>query len=114
MSGFPAADASADGEVSLCIHASSAGAGKEGETMVEVRFFAMLRRAAGTASREYELKEPITVGELKEMIAEDIPALAEVLGGRSVLVSVNEEFARDDELVADGDVVGLLPPFSGG
>jgi len=82
--------------------------------MTEVRFFAMLRRIAGVESREYELKEPITVGELKEMISRDIPALAEVLGGRSVLVSVNEEFARDDELVADGDVVGLLPPFSGG
>ncbi len=82
--------------------------------MIEVRFFAMLKRIAGTNSREYDIREPVTVGELKEMIARDIPALAEVLAGRSVLVSVNEEFARDDELVADGDVVGLLPPFSGG
>jgi molybdopterin converting factor subunit 1 len=87
---------------------------KKTKKMIEVRFFAMLRRIAGVESREYELQEPITVGELKEMITRDIPALAEVLGGRSVLVSVNEEFARDDELVADGDVVGLLPPFSGG
>ncbi len=82
--------------------------------MVEVRFFAMLRKLSGAASKEYAVAEPITVLELKEMIAEEIPALAEVLGGRSVLVSVNEEFARDDELVADGDIVGLLPPFSGG
>ncbi len=82
--------------------------------MVEVRFFAMLKRLSGAPSKEYEIREPMTVGELKEMLSEDIPALAEVLGSRSVLVSVNEEFARDDELVADGDVVGLLPPFSGG
>jgi len=82
--------------------------------MTEVKFFAMLKRVAGVESREYDLKEPVTVGELKKMIARDIPALAEVLGGKSILVSVNEEFARDDELVADGDVVGLLPPFSGG
>jgi len=82
--------------------------------MIEVRFFAMLKRLSGAGSREYALSEPITVLELKQMLARDIPALAPVLEGRSLLVSVNEEFARDDELVADGDVVGLLPPFSGG
>ncbi|MFQ5480680.1 MAG: MoaD/ThiS family protein [Thermodesulfobacteriota bacterium] len=82
--------------------------------MIEVRFFAMLRRLSGTACKEYDLAEPITVLELKQLLVKDMPALGEVLGGRSVLVSVNEEFARDDELVADGDVVGLLPPFSGG
>lgn len=74
----------------------------------------MLRRLSGTACKEYDLAEPITVLELKQLLVKDMPALGEVLGGRSVLVSVNEEFARDDELVADGDVVGLLPPFSGG
>jgi len=74
----------------------------------------MLRKLSRTSSKEYAVAEPITVLELKEMLCEDMPALCEVLGGRSVLVSVNEEFARDDELVADGDVVGLLPPFSGG
>ncbi|MFQ5353925.1 MAG: MoaD/ThiS family protein [Thermodesulfobacteriota bacterium] len=82
--------------------------------MIEVRFFAMLKKLSGIASKEYDLAEPITVLELKELLCRDMPALGEVLGGRSVLVSVNEEFASDDELVADGDVVGLLPPFSGG
>ncbi len=82
--------------------------------MIEVRFFAMLKRLAGTPRKEYVLAEPITVLELKQMLGRDIPALAPVLEGRSLLVSVNEEFALDDELVADGDVVGLLPPFSGG
>lgn len=82
--------------------------------MIEVRFFAMLKRLAGTPGREYDLTEPITVLELKEKLREDIPALAPVLEGRSLLVSINEEFARDDDLVSDGDVVGLLPPFSGG
>ncbi len=82
--------------------------------MIEVRFFAMLKRVAGLDHVEYELAEPLTVFELKEMLARDIPALVPVFAGRSLLVSVNEEFARDDELVADGDVVGFLPPFSGG
>ncbi len=82
--------------------------------MIEVRFFAMLKKLSGTGARQYEVSEPITVLELKQLLKEDMPALSEVLDSRSVLVSVNEEFARDDELVADGDVVGLLPPFSGG
>jgi len=82
--------------------------------MVEIRFFAMLKRLAGMERKEYELTGPLTVSELKEMLSRDIPVLAPVLEGRSLLISVNEEFAGDDDIVSDGDVIGLLPPFSGG
>ncbi len=82
--------------------------------MVTVRFFAMLKGLAKTETRLYEVKGGVTAGELKLMIADDLPPLAEVLKGRSVLLSVNQELAADETIVKDGDEVGLLPPFSGG
>jgi len=82
--------------------------------MVTVKFFAMLKKLAGVDAREYELDGPVTLDEFKELLKRDFPALKEVLEGRSVLISVNQEFARGSDIVKDGDEVGLLPPFSGG
>jgi len=82
--------------------------------MVTVRFFAMLKGLAKTEVKEYEISEPITVGELKELIKKDFPALAGLIDSRSLLVSVNQEFASRTTPVKDGDEVGFLPPFSGG
>jgi len=82
--------------------------------MITVRFFAMLKGLAKTETKEYTVSGPITVAELKAMLKKDFPSLAQVLDGRSVLISVNQEFASKDMLVKDGDEVGLLPPFSGG
>lgn len=82
--------------------------------MVTVRFFAMLKGLAKAESRQYDIKSPIKIEELKKMIKSDFPSLSSVLDSRSVLFSVNQEFAMRDTLVKDGDEVGLLPPFSGG
>ncbi len=82
--------------------------------MVTVRFFAMLKGLAKTESRPYEIKSPVKIEELKKMIKSDFPSLSAVLDSRSVLISVNQEFATNDTLVKDGDEVGFLPPFSGG
>jgi molybdopterin converting factor subunit 1 len=82
--------------------------------MVTVRFFAMLRGLAKAEVKEYEIGSPITVGELKEMIKGDFPALTGLIDSRSLLISVNQEFATRDTAVKDGDEVGFLPPFSGG
>lgn len=82
--------------------------------MITVRFFAMLKGLAKTEIKEYQAKGPMTVGELKGLIKEDFPALKDLIDSRSLLVSVNQEFAKRDTVVKDGDEVGFLPPFSGG
>jgi molybdopterin converting factor small subunit len=82
--------------------------------MVTVRFFAMLRGLAKAEVKEYEVGPPITVGELKELIKKDFPALTGLIDSRSLLISVNQEFATRETAVKDGDEVGFLPPFSGG
>ncbi len=82
--------------------------------MITVRFFAMLKGLAKVESREYKVDAPITVAELKTILKKDFPALSSILDGRSILISVNLEFADKNTVIKDGDEVGLLPPFSGG
>ncbi len=82
--------------------------------MVTVKFFAMLKTLAKSEGKQYDLASPVMVGELKELIKKDFPALAGLIDSRSLLVSVNQEFATRTTVVKDGDEVGFLPPFSGG
>lgn len=82
--------------------------------MVTVKFFAMLRNLAGCEGKDYEVGGTITLDELKERLKADFPELSEVLDRRSVLISVNQEFAPGNTVIKDGDEVALLPPFSGG
>ena len=82
--------------------------------MIRVRFFAMLKTRAGTETKEYAVEGPLPLGELKEMVKRDFPALSDLIDSRSLLVSINEEFAPRDALVRDGDEVAFMPPFSGG
>lgn len=82
--------------------------------MITVRFFAMLKGLAKTETKEYQVEGSMTVGELKKTLKRDFPALTPLIDGRSILFSVNQEFAANDTLVRDNDEVGLLPPFSGG
>jgi molybdopterin synthase catalytic subunit len=74
---------------------------------VSVRLFAGLRERAGTGARELELADGATVGDVwHELGLGDEPA--------GLLYAVNRNYAATDALLADGDVVALIPPVSGG
>jgi len=62
-----------------------------------------------------ELPEQATVGELLVVLGEklrDRPMAAQLLP--RIAVSVNAEYAQPGQILAEGDLVGLLPPVSGG
>lgn len=82
--------------------------------MITVKFFAMLKNLSKAESKVYEIPAPITVEDLKAMLKKDFPGLAPALDSRSILISVNQEFATKKTVIKDGDEIGLLPPFSGG
>ncbi|MFQ5329851.1 MAG: MoaD/ThiS family protein [Thermodesulfobacteriota bacterium] len=82
--------------------------------MVHVKFFAMLKGIVGREDLEMDIGETLTVGELKARLVEEYPLLEELFDSRSVLISVNQEFADSKGAVKDGDEVAFLPPFSGG
>lgn len=76
-----------------------------------VRLFASLREELGRETVVVELGNPATVAELLKAFSSDYP------GARSVgqaLVAVNQEIARPETRLGEGDEVALLPPVSGG
>lgn len=79
---------------------------------VKVLYFATLRDRAGGRSEAVSLPEGSTVAELKALLLDRHDRLEEALD--SALVSINREFAFDDEVLQEGDEVALFPPVSGG
>jgi molybdopterin synthase catalytic subunit len=78
---------------------------------VHVRLFASYREAAGVGHIELELPAGATV---KDAIAEIVRAHPLIAGGRTVVIARNREYAKPDEVLADGDELALIPPVSGG
>jgi molybdopterin synthase catalytic subunit len=83
-----------------------------GTNQVTVLFFATLKERAGTRQAKLELPAGARVGDLKAQLTRLYPGLAEMSG--SMLVSVNKEFAFDEELIPAGAEVAVFPPVSGG
>ena len=79
---------------------------------VKIMFFATLRTRAERRSMELELENELTVAGLKEILVTQIPALEASLP--STLISINREYAFDEEIVPKGAEIALFPPVSGG
>lgn len=81
--------------------------------VVRVLYFAGLRDALGISDEALELPPNVrTVGALADLLAARHRAYSE---RRShVRLARNEAFALDDEVLAEGDVVALIPPVAGG
>jgi len=81
--------------------------------MITVKLFAILKDKAGKSELEI-FDKPSTVSELLKQISGDYPALANILSRGGILIAVNQEFAKPDASLKDGDEVALMPPVSGG
>jgi molybdopterin synthase catalytic subunit len=79
---------------------------------VTILLFATLKERAQRAQVTLALDEGATVGDLKTRLAAEVPNLAPALP--TSLVSINREFAFQQDALHDGDEVGLFPPVSGG
>ena len=75
-------------------------------------YFAQAARAAGTAREEMELEAPLSLGGVQERVLRRHPGLRPLAA--SLLWSVDEAMAEPRQVVRPGQVVGVLPPFSGG
>jgi len=74
----------------------------------KVMFFAHLRDAVGEESVSLDFTGK-TVAEAKAILSEQYGVNLD-----SVMAAVNEEFASDEDVLSDGDVVAFIPPVSGG
>jgi molybdopterin synthase sulfur carrier subunit len=80
---------------------------------LRILYFAGLRDALGMSEQTLQVPAGVTtVGALADHLASIHPGYAERRG--HVRIARNEAFATDDEKLADGDVVAMIPPVAGG
>ncbi len=75
---------------------------------VTVRYFASLREQVGCAEQRVPHRPQMTVDAVwsEATAARPMPD--------NVLVAVNQEYARRNQVIADGDEVAFFPPVTGG
>ena len=80
--------------------------------LVSVLYFGVLKDVMGQASERVTLAEGATVRECVERFRRT--GLGPAGMWDSIAVAVNQEYARADRALCEGDEVALLPPVSGG
>ena len=73
-------------------------------------YFGVLKDVMGHQSVMMEIGEGSSVGELLALHRSS----GKTAAWDSIAVAVNQEYARADDVLKDGDEVALLPPVSGG
>jgi len=79
---------------------------------IKLLFFATIRDRAGTKSMDLDIPEDLTVQGLKDKIAEEYPALRDSM--KSVLITIDREYAFDDAVIPPNAEMAMFPPVSGG
>ncbi|MEA3275571.1 MAG: molybdopterin converting factor subunit 1 [Pseudomonadota bacterium] len=84
--------------------------------MIKVRYFARLREQLGTAGEELEYSDRIaTVADLSASLRQRRGPWADALAqDQTLMAAVNQEMARPETPIGDGDEVAFFPPVTGG
>ncbi|MBL8830696.1 MAG: molybdopterin converting factor subunit 1 [Planctomycetaceae bacterium] len=77
-----------------------------------VQLFAVVRDLAGAPAVEIEVPEQATIGQVRTILAEHVPALTSLQ--KHCHFAVNADYATDATVVPDGADVACIPPVSGG
>jgi molybdopterin synthase sulfur carrier subunit len=83
---------------------------------VQLRFFASIREALGTAQETVSLPDHIqTVGELRQLLRERGGVWAEALAeGRALKMACNQNMVDASAKITDGCEIAFFPPVTGG
>ncbi|HEY2744146.1 MAG TPA: molybdopterin converting factor subunit 1 [Polyangia bacterium] len=79
---------------------------------VRVLYFAVMRERIESDAETIELPTGATTAAAWQEIARLHPVIAGLRG--AIRIAVNEEFAVDERVLVDGDVVAIIPPVAGG
>ena len=79
---------------------------------IKLLFFATIRDRAGAKMLELDIPVDMTIQGLKDKLATDIPMLKDSM--KSVLITINREYAFDEAIVPADAEIGMFPPVSGG
>ena len=83
-----------------------------GDLEINVLLFAGMRQTVGANSLALRLTAPVTVGDIRRAMLEQVPELANVL--RQSAFAVDEKYASDATDVGPQATVACIPPVSGG
>lgn len=84
----------------------------EATLKVHLLFFATLKDRVGVKSLQAELPGAMSVGEMRNWLADQYPDAAAIIP--TALVAINHEFASEETQLSDGAEVAMFPPVSGG
>ena len=84
----------------------------ESEVTVCLLFFGAARDAVGHEQIDFVLPRETTAADAFAEVVAKHPALQRF--GRSLLFAINQEYARGDRVIKDGDELAVFPPVSGG
>jgi len=80
---------------------------------LRIHLFARARDLAGASSLDVLVEPGTTVGQLRERLHAEVPALGPILA--RCAIAVDQDFAGDDRPLPSGVAeVALIPPVSGG
>ena len=78
---------------------------------IQLLFFGITTDLVGENSIFYELKSVATVQDLKNELLLNYSKLKNI---EEFAIAVNEEYAENDLVLEENDVVAIIPPVSGG
>lgn len=78
---------------------------------IQLLFFGITTDLVGESSILFKLNNSVSVNELKEQLKITYPTLKNI---HEFAIAVNEDYANDDLVLKEGDVVAIIPPVSGG
>ena len=82
------------------------------EIAVKILFFATIKDRTRCSGTTMALDKGVTVNTFKQMLIERFPNLEPLK--QNMLVSINQEFGQNDDLIPDQAEVGVFPAVSGG
>ena len=78
---------------------------------ITILFFGITTDLVGKNSIPYSINKNTSIKDLKEVLFADFSSLKNL---HQFAIAVNEEYASNDLIINDGDVVAIIPPVSGG
>lgn len=80
--------------------------------ILRIKLFAIARQRLGRDEVDVTLPDSATIADLRRVLVEQFPALADVLP--HIRIAVNSSYANDATVIPAGAEVALIPPVSGG
>lgn len=83
---------------------------------IQLRFFASVREALGTASETLSVPAHVaTIGQLRMLLAQRGGVWAQALGSQqSLRMAYDQQMSEPDTLLVEGGEVAFFPPVTGG